>query len=95
MSNYSEIDPVIEAWSVRHALHIYTHFKDSEVRSTELVSPAGKRWQIWVDSPDGQGVGVHAWDFQAMRHDMKVPISQLGEALDESVRVVRQWMQTA
>lgn len=95
MSCYSEIDPVIEAWRIRHSLHIYTVFKDAEVRSTELVNPAGKRWQIWVDPPDGQGVGVHAWDFKTMRHDTNVPISQLGEALDESVRVVRQWMQKA
>ena len=95
MNSYSAVDPIIDAWGIRHSLHIYTLFKDEQVRSTELVSPAGKRVQIWVDPPKEQSVGVHAWDFKDLRHQVNVPLSQLGEALDESVRVVRRWMQTA
>jgi len=95
MSYYSAIDPAIEAWRTRHSLPLSTSFKDTEVRTTELVSATGERFQIWIDPPNPQEVGVHAWDYKKMRRDWNVPITQLGAALDESVRVVRGWMQGA
>jgi hypothetical protein len=59
---YSTIDPIISSWAKRRSLHVYTRYEDSEVRSMDIVSQDGQRFQLWIDPPFGGAIDIHAWD---------------------------------
>jgi len=42
--SYKILDPILEHWVKTHSLHVHTIYKDEEVRSIDIVSPAGKRF---------------------------------------------------
>ena len=96
MANYSSVDSVINAWVQRHALKLYTHYKDDEVRSVVVLGRNSlwqkitrKKFQIWIDRPEGDTVGVHMWDYRNKARDWKVDIGNLNEALEEAIQVTR------
>ena len=39
MSAYAAIDPILTAWARRKGLHVYTHYKDDEIRSVAIYGP--------------------------------------------------------
>jgi hypothetical protein len=92
MNSYAVIDPTINSWAKRHGLVITTEFKDSQVRSASLVNPKGDTFQIWVDPPRQDTVGVHVWDYEDLRQDWEIDISQLDSQLEHALHVVRSWM---
>jgi hypothetical protein len=56
--SYAAIDPVISTWASRHSLTVYTQYKGGEVRSVDVVSSKGRKYQIWIDLPKQKGRGV-------------------------------------
>ena len=89
--SYALIDTVIDAWSVKDVFTVHTQYQDTEVRSVDVVSPKGRKFQIWIDKPTGSTVAVHAWDYKNNRRDWSGPIGQLAEYLEEATRTVRNW----
>lgn len=92
MSNYSIIDTVISAWATKHSLTVYTEYQGEEVRSIDVVSPQGRKYQIWIDAPNGNSLAVHAWDYKKRRKDWNASIAQLAQTLEEALQVVKAWM---
>jgi hypothetical protein len=91
---YERINDVLEAWAGRHALHLFKRYKGSEVRSVEIVSIAGERYQIWIDKPDMNGlIGIHIWDFKrrGRRADFLVSIVDLNEYLENARDIAMAW----
>lgn len=91
MIDYSKVDGIIFSWARKHKLTIYTRHQDQEVRSADVVSPKGKKYQIWIDSPNGKMVAVHAWDYKKQRQDWMGPIDQLANNLEDAIRTVESW----
>jgi hypothetical protein len=85
MIDYSTIDEVIPSWATKHRLTLYTQYQDQEVRSVDVVSPKGRKFQIWIDPPSGGGVAVHAWDYKKQRRDWKGTTSHLAQYLEEAL----------
>lgn len=92
MIDYSTIDVVISIWAAKHKLTVYTQYQDQEVRSVDVVSLKGRKFQIWVDPPSGDSVAVHAWDYKRQRRDWKGAASHLSQYLEEALRTVMTWM---
>ncbi len=90
--SYSEIDPVITAWAQRNSLHVYTQYQESEVRSIDIVSKIGERFQLWIDRPFSGLVDIHAWDYRKTKKDWQTPIDKLNDALEEALQTVESWM---
>jgi hypothetical protein len=44
--NYAAFDPVLNAWTAQHGLHVLTRHRDEEVRSVAIVDAAGREFQI-------------------------------------------------
>jgi hypothetical protein len=83
MTDYKDIDPVLMAWARQRSVHIYTRYKECEVRLISIYEPAGQR-QMSIDPIDESGkVGVHAYTFDDWRLDLAVPLAQLVRTLDE------------
>ena len=93
--NYVLIDPVISAWAAENQLHVCTMYKDTEVRSVDVVSKTGKKFQIWIDAPHGTQIAVHAWDYKKQRQDWSGSVSELLNYLREAMETVKSWTQTA
>jgi hypothetical protein len=92
LADYSEIDSTLNAWALRHGLHIYTTYKDYDVRSVDVTGGSGKRYQIWIDAPDSEKqIGIHAWDYE--KHTAEIPsgITQLANHLEDVYGIVQSW----
>lgn len=90
--NYAAIDPIISAWAAKHSFTIYKQYRDEEVRSVNIVSPTGRKYQIWIDPPKGETVSIHAWDYKKQRQDWDGTIEQLSQNLEEASKIVCSWM---
>jgi len=90
--SYTTIDPVISAWAARHNLTVYTQYQDAEVRSVDVISSKGRKYQIWIDPPKGTTVSVHAWDYKRQRRDWNRSSDQLAQTLEEAIQTVKSWM---
>lgn len=83
--SYDSVDSIIKKWVATRHLTLFTEYKESEVRSVDVVNQRGRRCQLWIDEPDAAGeVGVHVWDYKRKRNDYSVPISRLFACLDEA-----------
>ena len=88
------IDPVIRAWAGRHTLHVYTSYKDEEVRSVDVVSSKGLRCQIWIDRPDERGnVKVHVWDYKKRSEKCEATASDLARCLEQAYATAMKWLE--
>lgn len=90
--NYTLIDSILEVWADNHALHVQTEFKDFEVRSIDIVSPEGVRFQLWVDKPNQDGdTNVHVWDMRKRRKDFPTTLAVLENQLEAAYQQARNW----
>ena len=90
--NYFMLDSILKPWADSHALYIHTTFKDLEVRSIDIVSQEGKRFQLWIDEPDQAGnTSVHIWDMKKKRKDFSATKLSLKDKLDMAYREVQNW----
>jgi len=89
--SYSTIDAVIKKWASDNKQVVLSQYKDCEVRSFEVFDDKGRKFQIWIDRPEGGFVDVHAWDYKKRRKDWRAPIGDLYSTLDEAFATVFQW----
>ena len=94
---YSEIDPELNAWATKHALHIFTQYRDDEVRLTEVIGRAGKKCHIWVNPPDDAGTFVvNVWNYkkkQAKRiKELPASKSDIRTKLEEAYQTAQEWL---
>ncbi len=67
---YEKIDSILKNWADARSLHIYTIYKEVEVRSIEVVGNKNGRYQLWLDAPDEKGqVCIHIWDYKKRKKD--------------------------
>lgn len=92
--SYAAIDPILTRWADKHRLTIATEYKDSTVRSTDVVSRTGKKAQIWIDSPQETGrIAVHVWDYRKRRADLIATGSDLERTLERALEFAREWVE--
>ena len=90
--SYQVLDSILEGWAKKRGLHIYTTYKDEEVRSIDIVSPAGKRFQLWLDEPGRNGeTTVHIWDYRKRKKDFNAVLSNLESQLERAYSEVKGW----
>jgi hypothetical protein len=90
--DYSDVDPVLAAWTQERGLRIHTKYKGEDVRSIDVAGGSGKLYQIWVDAPDvNKKFGIHAWDYKKRRADVKCSLSDLKKVLEEVYATVLEW----
>ena len=91
--SYETIDPTITEWAAQHGLHIFTKYRDEEVRSMDLVGPNGRKCQLWIDTPDPSGnVGVHVWDYKKRRKDFRATTIDLAQRLEDAYVTAISWL---
>lgn len=86
------MDSILESWADSHGFHIHKIFKDVEVRTIDIVSPKGKRFQLWIDEPDQSGkTTIHVWDMKKRKKDFVTAQSTLTENLELAYQEVQSW----
>ncbi len=90
--SYKLVDPIIFNWARKHSLHVFTSYKDEEVRSIDIVSKKGQRFQICVDQPLDHNINVHAWNYKNIKKEWSVEINNLNSTLEEAFESVIDWM---
>jgi len=91
--SYESIDPAVTAWAAKYGLHLYTTYRDEEVRSVDLVGSDGRKCQVWIDAPDQSGhVQVHVWDYKKRRENYKTTTADLPRALEQAYATARKWL---
>jgi len=89
---HGAIDGLLNDWADANRLQVSTDYRDEEVRSLDLVSRKGKRYQIWLDAPRNGRVGVHVWNYKERRVDLDIAQTELIAALDTVLSAAHQWM---
>ena len=86
------VDVALREWTTKHGLHVQTQYQDVEVRSVDIVSPCGKRFQLWIDEPDENGdTEVHIWDMKKKRKDFSTENIPLKDALEAAYQQATEW----
>jgi hypothetical protein len=92
LSDYSQIDPTLYSWAQNHKLHVFTVYKECEVRSVDVVSNSANRYQIWLDPPNEKNeISIHAWDYKKRKADIECSLSELENKLEEIYSMVLLW----
>lgn len=92
---YEQIDSILNDWAASNGLHIYSEYKDDEVRSVEFRGGRRDGYQIWIDKPDVNGlIGIHVWDFKrhGRRRDFSVSYVDLREHLEVALQIANKWL---
>jgi hypothetical protein len=98
--SYTAVDPVIRGWAHRHGFTLFDGldgYPERSIRCVYVSSQRGECFQIWIDPPDSNWVGIHAADVETrcdeeMRHDLHVPLDELNNGLEAALIQVRRWM---
>jgi hypothetical protein len=89
---YDKIDTTLKRWTEAQGLFLYTRYKDTDVRSVDVVGSKGNKVQIWVDAPQNDSVAIHLWDYKDRREDRSVAIESLESSLTELCLKAREWV---
>jgi hypothetical protein len=91
--NYESTDSAITAWAAKHKLHLYTTYRDEEVRSVDLVGSNGRKCQLWIDAPDqNKNIQVHLWDYKKRRENSKTTVTDLAQCLEKVYATAMKWL---
>ena len=90
MTTLAELDPILREWSSDNRIPVFTHYKDEDVRSFQVVGPSGAQSQIGIEADDRLTVSV--WDYRKRRQDFEADLDSLRAQLDEALRVARSWV---
>lgn len=96
--SYEAIDTVLNDWSARHELELYTRYQDSEVRTVFLQGTGRERGQVWIDPPGVDGrVVVHAAVYRKRGRDnekteLPATAGDLASVLESAYTIVVSWL---
>lgn len=93
--SYEKIDTTLYPWATKNRLHVYTQYKEYEVRSIEIVNAKGKKAQLWLDTcEDSTTVVVHIWDYKKRKREYSTDISLLSTVLDNAYNEASLWLES-
>ena len=95
--NYAAVDEILAPWLKRHGLHVFTLYREDEVRSIDVVDGAGDRYQIAISEPDeSERVKVFAGNLKSKRKrkskEYESPLSDLERVLEEAYSQIMEWV---
>lgn len=90
MTAFAQLDPTITQWSRNRQIPLFTHYKDEDVRSFQVVGSSGAKCQIWIEV--GERVIVSVWDYGKRRQDLDADADSLRARLDEALSIARSWV---
>lgn len=90
---YEPLDAQIESWARKHSLRIFTYWDGGECRNAYLSSVAGDCYQIWIDIPVENRVGIHIAFVngpkdEELQRDWFVSLDQFMETLEDAFQYV-------
>ncbi|MBW3625823.1 MAG: hypothetical protein KY468_20715 [Armatimonadetes bacterium] len=86
MLDFEAVDQILTPWAMRHGLLIGTEFKDTEVRTANVVDDSGGEYVIWLaDAADPMGgIEVCVWDKVDPAVTFHAQMDNLDEVLEEA-----------
>ena len=95
--SYAAVDKILTPWLKRHGLHVFTLYREDEVRSIDVVDDAGDRYQIAVSEPDeSERVRVFAGNLKSKRkrksREYESTLSDLERVLEEAYSQIMEWV---
>ena len=90
--HYALLDLLLDAWAREHDLYICKSYQDAEVRSMDIISPKGARFQIWIDVPSKTGdTVVHVWDMKKRKQEYPATKSSFKQMLEMAYQQAQSW----
>ena len=85
------IDDQLNLWAKPKKLHIYTQYKDVEVRSIDIVTPKGNKYQLWLEICPKHIIEVCVWDYGKLSARYKTTYDIFTETLDIARDMISFW----
>ena len=90
-SCWADIDAELNSFAESNGLHVYARYRDSEVRSIEIVDDQAYSYQLWLE-PTHVGWRVCVWDRASRRSEHLATSQDLRRGLDAAYRDVLDWI---
>jgi hypothetical protein len=95
MIDYAKIDPILAEWAKDHGLHIFTQYKDEEVRAIDVVDDAGNIYGVYVAPPDQDGkikVNASGRGKKAPSASRTATVANLSQVLEATYQEIEDWI---
>jgi hypothetical protein len=97
MTDYLQIDPILYPWAKTHGLLVATQFKDSEVRSIQIVDDAADSYSLWINAPQENGsisVGIteNTSRKSKLRQHFITSLLDLDKTLEKAYAIAESWI---
>lgn len=69
-----------------------TIYKESTVRSFDIVSKNGVRYQLWIDSIKDGEVTIKAWDYKKRTMQVTGKVPEALQLLEHAYFRVKEWI---
>ncbi len=80
--DFSQIEKPLSEWATENNLHIFTMYKDEEVRTVDIMDDSNSRWQLWLEpNPKENKCAIHYWNFKDHQYKVESPVSELKKNL--------------
>lgn len=81
--DFRKIDESFLAWAKAKNLPVSTAYKDSEVRSVNIHSSSGKKWQLWLEpQSNSENCQIKYWDYESKAKTVASTNDELKEKLE-------------
>jgi hypothetical protein len=95
--SYADVDYILTPWLKRHGLHVFTKYREDEVRMIDVVDDAGDRYQVAISEPDvSEKVRVSAANLKSKRKrkscEFETSLSDLARVLEDVYSQIMEWV---
>jgi predicted RNA-binding protein len=94
---YEEIDKILLPWLKKYGLHVYTKYRDDEVRAIDVVDDAGEVYGMSVSPLDESGKCIVYAGSRRLKSgkSLESSLSDLENNLDNAYAQIEEWIRNA
>ncbi len=85
------LDSALIAFCEEYGLQLATKYKDSEVRSIDVVDDQGASYQIWIEGSEPDWV-IKCWDKHERSDEIGVQERQISRGLRDAYQRIEIWI---
>ena len=63
MRDFVAIDAIISEWVEKNGLSLLSSYKETQVRSVNIVDSKNMKWQLWIE-PEDDAWCIHWWNYK-------------------------------
>lgn len=84
------LDEKLDFWVRKNSLSLNRSYKDEEVRSINIVSNSGNKYQIWIEL-NKKEIIINVWNYKNLKTEYKTILDLFTDTLDRAKDITNLW----